>query len=351
MTKYQQIPKPAQCPVCHNGNAHILWSVNSKQAAQHYVLREKHPARFRQLASHIESLWGRETCEVVQCDGCGFCYSDPYIAGDEQFYTLAYVRTGHSGYPAWRWEFQLTHEVLSQSSGADVKLLEVGAGEGAFVRKIVDRIIPPQNITCTDFSEYGRHRIENLGVRCLANDVRNLTNPELKECFDVICMFQILEHMDTLDLLFQRLNWLMKQGGSLFISTPNPGRTEFNELHGGLLDMPPNHIGRWNKACFEIIGQRHGFHIADFKLEQSGFLTMSKQFVFYRMLRRSQQSGSLENRLLQTKNRYLHRMMQIIGMAVNAIAAIPALAMMPAGQGGAQWIHLIKAQESTSSRH
>ena len=342
MQKYQRIPKMIKCPVCCHDNAQVLWCVSSKQATQHFVLQEKYPERFLALMAKIESLWGQNTCEVVQCCKCGFCYSNPYIAGDEQFYSLAFVRTG---YPEWKWEFQLTYEVLSKCSMFDVKLLEIGAGDGAFVRRIANNILAPNNILCTEFSEYGRHQIEKIGVRCLSEDVRNMSNPELEGSIDIVCMFQVLEHMDMLDSLFQKLNWLMKKGGSLFIAVPNHRMTEFNELNGALIDMPPNHIGRWNRKCFEELGKQKGFHIQDYKVENFNFISDAKQFIIYRFLQKSQQSGSFENQLLQTKNKYLLKIAQIIGVATNSITAIPAIAKVNSEKiGNSQWIHLIKAK-------
>jgi 2-polyprenyl-3-methyl-5-hydroxy-6-metoxy-1,4-benzoquinol methylase len=342
MQNYQKIPKEIKCPVCFTNNAHRLWDASSKQAAQHFVLREKHPERFLELVSHIEGLWGQNTCEVVQCDKCGFCFSNPYIAGDERFYGLTHVP---SGYPTWKWEFQLTYDALNDCSTSDINLLEIGAGDGAFVRRISDNILPKENILCVEFSEYGRHHIEKFGVKCLSEDVRNLSNPELEESIDVVCMFQVLEHMDKLEVLFQKLNWLMKRGGSLFIAVPNPSRIEFNELNGALLDMPPNHIGRWNKKCFEEIGSQNGFHIEDYKVEESSFTSMARQFIYYRSLQNSQQNGSFENKILKIKNRYLLRIMEMIGKVVNSITAIPALIKMNSGLGDSLWIHLIKAKD------
>jgi SAM-dependent methyltransferase len=339
MENYEQIQKKITCPVCFATNAHLLWSASSKQAAQHYVLQEKYPERFLELVSHIEILWGQNTCEVVRCDKCGFCYSNPFIAGDERFYSLAYIRTS---YPLWKWEFQQTYNVLNKCSGADLKLMEIGAGDGAFVKRIAENILLKENIFCTEFSEYGRQEIDKFGVTCLSIDFRNLSNVELKESFDVVCMFQVLEHLDRLDVSFQKLNWLMKSGGSLFIAVPNTSRIEFNELNGALLDMPPNHIGRWNKKCFEVIGKQNGFHIEDYKINEYSFISMAKQFIFYRMLRKSQRSGSFENRLFKINNRYLLRIMKMIGFAVNSIMAIPALIKKNSWQGDSQWIHFIK---------
>jgi 2-polyprenyl-3-methyl-5-hydroxy-6-metoxy-1,4-benzoquinol methylase len=340
MQNYQQIPKNVKCPVCYTDNARILWCVSSKQAAQHFVLQEKYPERFLELVSHIESLWGKNTCEVVQCDNCEFCYSNPYVAGDEKFYSLAY---DSYGYPKWKWEFQVTYDVLNKRTfSSDVQLLEIGAGDGAFVKRVAESISSKENIFCTEFSEYGRHHIEKFGIRCLSEDVRNLSNIELEGKLDVVCMFQVLEHMDRLNVLFQKLNWMMKKGGSLFIAVPNQSRIEFNEINGALLDMPPNHIGRWNKKCFEEIAKRNGFQVEEYKIEKSNFFSMIKQFIIYRFLRRSHQSGSFENQICKIRNRYLLRIMQIIGIVVNSITAIPKLTKINSGLGNSQWVHLTK---------
>ena len=146
--------KNIKCPVCCANEAHLLWSVSSKQAAQHFILKEKQSERFLKLVSHIESLWGQDICEVVQCNNCGFCYSNPYVAGDKQFYTLAYERSP-GGYPTWKWEYQITYETLKMFLKPEATLLEIGAGDGAFVKRISNELLPKENIICTDFSEYG----------------------------------------------------------------------------------------------------------------------------------------------------------------------------------------------------
>lgn len=341
MQNYNQIPRIIKCPVCSSHSSKCLYEVNSSQAAQHFVLKEKEYERFLKLVFHIEQLWGKNTCEVVQCDTCGFCFSDPYVSGDELFYSLAYSR---NGYPKWKWEFQQTYDILKKSTEINVRLLEIGAGDGAFIKKITDSV-SKNNILCTEFSEYGRHKIELFGVKCLNEDVRNLSEVELKGSFNVVCMFQVLEHMDKLEELFRKLNWLMKSGGSLYIAVPNHLRIEFNELNGALFDMPPNHIGRWNKKCFEVIGQKNGFYINNYKTEETRFIAMAKEFAIYRFLRKSQISHSFENKIQKIKNHYLLKMIQIIGVGANLILAIPAIFKMNYRMGGSQWVQLIKEKE------
>ena len=43
---------------------------------------------------------------------------------------------------------------------------------------------------------------------------------------------------------------LLSKNGEILIAVPNEEIIKFNELNGALLDMPPNHIGRWSKKTF-----------------------------------------------------------------------------------------------------
>jgi len=335
----QKCPKRIPCPVCFSDQAQRLWGTTSGQAAQHFVLREKSLERHLELRLHIESLWGQATCDILRCDTCGFCFSSPYIAGDEQFYSLAYDRCR---YPVWKWEFQLTYDALRTVCRPDMKLLEIGAGHGAFLAKIADTLLPRENLFGTEFSITGRSRLETLGVKCFSQDVRRLSGTDFEQSFDCVCLFQVLEHMDGLDVLFEKLNGLMKNGGSLFIAVPNPRIIEFNESHGALLDMPPAHIGRWNRECFERIGKRHGFQIVDFRTEKPGFMAMAKVYAQYRFLRKSQRNGSFENRIQTIQKPILKKVMQLIGVALTSLFAIPNIARLNNDLGSSLWVHLKK---------
>jgi SAM-dependent methyltransferase len=304
------------------------------------VLKEKDFQRHLDLATQIETLWGQNTCEVIKCSNCDFCYSNPYIAGDEKFYTIAYER---NGYPKWKWEFEETFLVLKQyKNNSNISLLEIGAGDGAFINKILQNIFSKENLFCTEFSQFGRKKIENMGVKCFDSDFRNFTSQDLHEKYDFICMFQVLEHLDNLQSTFLKLNWLMKIGGSLFISVPDNLRIEFNELNCALLDMPPNHVGRWNKKCFEIIGIQYGFKIENYKNEKFSFFSMAKQYINYRMLRKSQFNGTLENWIFSLNHNFLFKLFRIISFSLNTLFSLPKLLMMDSSHGGSQWVHLIK---------
>jgi 2-polyprenyl-3-methyl-5-hydroxy-6-metoxy-1,4-benzoquinol methylase len=339
MRHYQLTSTEAICPICHSKKAHLLWSVNSDEAAQHYVLKEADPQRFQELTAHIKKLWQQDTCDIVRCGHCEFCYSYPYIAGDDRFYTLAYDR---SGYPTWKWEHQLTYDALKKSR-TNFTLLEVGAGDGAFVKGIAPELTDKENVLCTEFSDYGRQQITEYGIKCLSEDVRRIQSESFQESLDVVCMFQVIEHLDDLEVLFERLNNVTHKNSSLFISVPNPKLVEFAELNGGLLDMPPNHIGRWNLQCFEEIGERWGWKVENYEIENSTFSAKASLFYKYRFWRKSQETGSLANRVLRIKNSQIRSVMKLVAVSFYALTALPELTALRSGDlGFSQWVHLMR---------
>jgi hypothetical protein len=151
--------------------------------------------------------------------------------------------------------------------------------------------------------------------------------------------------MDRLDVLFEKLDWLLKPGGSIFIAVPNQNMIEFNELNGALLDMPPNYIGRWNKECLEVIENRHNLHVADYQAEDGAFALMANQFINYRFLRNSQNSESLSNKLRKAEvSTYIDRIAQALGVVVNGFMALPSLISLIEDKSNlenSQWVHFI----------
>jgi len=344
--KVNEGSQQASCPVCGNERGLArLWQASSEEAAQHFVLKEKNQERHQALKAQIEILWRKDTCDIVQCDECGFCFSHPYVSGDAKFYDLAFHG---SGYPSWKWEFQLTYDELKNNPAPTDPLLEIGAGNGAFVSRIADNVMPRDRILCTEFSVTGAEAIQKLGVKCLQKDVRQLNDEEFRGAFQTVCMFQVLEHMDDLHILFSKLNWLLKDGGSLFIAVPNEKRIAFNEAHGALMDMPPNHVGRWTQPAFDKILRKYGFTLRQHRVEPISLVASARGFALYRYLRSSQRRNSIANVVERINSRPLRAAMRIAGLGVHVLAAAPVFFKMSRDCGYSQWVHAVKTGTSTN---
>lgn len=338
--KYDFKRVKAHCPVCHSVDGNLLYSINSYQAAQHFILKEVDRQRFLRLRLHIEDIWGADSCQVINCSACNYCYAYPYVAGDSEFYALAYDR---SGYPMRKWEYQVTREKIQDISNGQInnlRLLEIGAGNGAFVKMIAPDLLPKSNVLCTEYSDYGISSVREYGIECIPGDIGQISDKNLENRFDIVCMFQVLEHLDELDGLFDKINKITSNNAHIFIAVPNPEMIKFNELNDLLLDMPPNHIGRWNKRSFEIICRRYGWVLADYKEEINNLLTTIITFTKYRFHRKSQMHNSIAN-IIQRGDKRSGCFLKIIAAFFYTLYSLPAcIILLNKKIGNSIWVHI-----------
>jgi len=340
--KYLNEPTELACPICGFSRNTLFYSVNFDQATQHFVLKEKDLKRFKALKSHILHLWQKSEAQIIKCNNCRFVFSIPHIAGDYKFYELAYQRTG---YPKWKWEYSLSYNFLekfisSKSFDNDYKLLEIGAGNGAFIKEIIkNNLIPTKNIWCTEYSEYGKSELIDLGINYIQASLY-----QIKQSFNFICIFQVLEHMDQINDLFKILYSLLEKDGYIFISVPNDRRIKFNEENETLLDLPPNHIGRYNKKTFIYLAQKHGFKIYDHRIDETeSFIQKVKMFCLYFFHKKSQQKGSFANLAKCIKNRYIGYALQIIVYTFYSLLLVKRFSTLRSKDlGASQFVCLLK---------
>ncbi|EKE02195.1 MAG: hypothetical protein ACD_20C00413G0019 [uncultured bacterium] len=286
--KYKKL-NGVKCPVCLNDECFELHRVKNKQAVRHFIREFQESQRFKLLSKHILRLWGKDFSIITKCNNCDFCFPEPYVCGDEKFYSLAYPP--NADYPSWKWDFQITAEYLQKLPIDNTyNYLELGAGKGAFVEYLLkEKIFSNSQITCTEFNKQTREAISNMGIKCYSLRAEDLVNlEEHVNNYSVICLFQSIEHMSNINEVFAALNKLLKVNGLLFITVPNSYRIEFNELNGALLDMPPNHVGRWTRKAFKIIGEKHNFSLIDFKNQSTTKNEAMDNFINSKIMRAMQ---------------------------------------------------------------
>jgi SAM-dependent methyltransferase len=304
----------AECPVCYSERTQTLYSLSAQEAAQHHVLREGNPQRNHELSSHIGNLWGGRDCSVRQCKDCEFGFADPYVSGDATFYNLAYERLE---YPRDKWEFERTVRELSSIKFRAERVLEVGAGFGFFLDKIVDTYVPRSGITALEYSDEAIKTLRGKGYFVLQGDLRTAN---LVQSFDAIFLFQVVEHMDGLDSLFARLFQLLRDDGLMFIAVPNPKWITFLEQNDIWLDIPPNHIGRWLPAAFQILGVRHRLRLDRHEIEPFSLGAFIIADVVLSYWRRGEQAGTMQNwsRSLRSRSTNYGKLLEAAVIALSA---------------------------------
>jgi hypothetical protein len=161
-------------------------------------------------------------------------------------------------------------------------------------------------------------------------------------------MFQVLEHMDRLEELFDQLNALSDSQSHLFVTVPNAAQIRFNETNGCLLDMPPNHIGRWNHQGFERIGKTFEWTVLEHQIEPLNKIDTLKQQIAYRYLKVSQNSSTLANKIERTSSEKVRKLLRMVCAGIYSLVRLNILfkSISDKNRGDSQWLHLVKVAQT-----
>lgn len=174
------------------------------------------------------------------CSNCNIGYFSPPISGSEHFYEM--LQSFNWYYMAEKNEYKFARNFLKPTDG----VLEIGCGKGAFAK-----LINVRNYLGLEFSkEAQRHAAEN-GIKVLNESIQDhcITNAQT---YDVVCSFQVLEHVTDIRTFIKSAIFCLKDSGLLIFSTPSID--SFSAYAPNfILDMPPHHITRWSDASYKYL--------------------------------------------------------------------------------------------------
>lgn len=285
--------KNPECPICGSPKSRILYSLSSHEVAA-YFLPQNSPKR-EKIVEIIEKIWEGKHVDFLTCKKCSFGFANPFKAGTSEFYSELYY--AEFEYPKQKWEYNITLESIETllKDKHEATLIEIGAGNGIFINNLVEKkIIDKANIYATEFSESAKSSIQSKGIFCMNSSVVQLKDNEKLPLFDIICMFQVLEHLDDIDAVFQSLNSISTPSANLFISVPNSNLRHFLDKFGVLYDIPPMHIGKYSLESIWFICQKYNWNVASYAYESVNYTTKAKKLLFERYWS-SKFSGKIES--------------------------------------------------------
>lgn len=273
---------PIMCPVCKGNNLQQLYITDSNDVIRHISDAEE-SYDHTVLKKKLESLWDNDTAAFFQCKDCSFEFAHPFVPADADFYSMIYHSA--STYPANKWEYDISKKSIQMFvtyHEFKPRLIEIGAGNGSFLKQLIGNLIPSSEIYATEFSENGAKMIEDLGIKCFRKNFDRITETDMKGKVHIVCLFQVLEHLTTIFELFTKLNELTLPGARAYISVPNIHHRKFFDRFGYHFDLPPIHVGRYNHKSMTRLAESSGWRVLQHAVQPTTFKERILKFVYSR---------------------------------------------------------------------
>jgi SAM-dependent methyltransferase len=202
---------------------------------------------------------------LLRCAGCGHAWADVQLSAGElaELYGRDYFfGDEYLDYVADRAviqkNFRLRLSVLERflEPARHRRLLEVGCAYGFFLDLACRRF---GEATGIDISEDGvRHAREALGLDAVQGDL--LEHDFSGRRFDVVCLWDTIEHLPRPDLVLERLAALTEPGALLAVTTGDIGSLNARLAgKGWRLIHPPTHLHYFTRQSLLRLLVRHGF--------------------------------------------------------------------------------------------
>jgi 2-polyprenyl-3-methyl-5-hydroxy-6-metoxy-1,4-benzoquinol methylase len=186
-----------------------------------------------------------------RCKGCGFerfVRCDSAIAAglyenDADYIDDLNVVTSSEDLILWH-HLEAIKFLQSKFQSGNTTALDIGCFNGFFVKKLLSLGYDAQGV---DFNKsaiaYGQEKL-GLGSRITTQSIEEMI--EQGKRFDVITLFEVLEHLPDMKAFLGKATKLLKNDGVIILSTPN------NQMcWRPALDYPPHHLSRFTTKSLE----------------------------------------------------------------------------------------------------
>ena len=223
---------PPECPLCKSKSNIELEKISCKD------LNKMYADFLEQQIGHL--FGGRDYFTKNRCERCHLIFFDPLIAGDEEFYALISKKKFY--YPAQKDEYEYSLRFISEKE----KVLDIGCGAGEYGSMA-------NNYTGIDINESAVKTAQKKGLRVLRETIEE-HSAKYPATYDVICAFQVLEHVVDPHAFLRNMVKGLKEGGRIILSVPS-GDSFIAYSQNHLLNLPPHHLTWWSDLTFRALAR------------------------------------------------------------------------------------------------
>jgi SAM-dependent methyltransferase len=178
---------------------------------------------------------------IYKCNSTNYQFYFPFnIDGDKEFYQKLQVFDWY--YMSWKWE----HEKVKSLLKGNELILEVGSGDFGFVSKLNKEGFNIRGLELNDDSVF---KATQQNLQAFDESIQQHAKLN-RDTYDVVCSFQVLEHIWEVRSFIEAQIDCLKTSGQLIFAVPN--NDSFIKLSdGGLLNKPPHHMGLWSAKALK----------------------------------------------------------------------------------------------------
>lgn len=249
-------------PVTGNPNVRISEKFSAADIVELY---------FRQENIAVERYFHHGgTIYLLECLDTGYRFYYPFgVVGDAEFYKELQNEHEIRGVEYDR-DWEGDHQAAFDEIHSDSTVLEVGCNSGKFLKRVMEKT---PNVFGMEFSPLAAEKARQKSLTVFDETVE-VHSAKNSGKYDVVCAFQVLEHIVEVQSFLHSIAKVLKPNGKLIISVPNnePFYQRFNKYD--VLNLPPHHVGLWNLRTFEKLCDFY-----DFELVRHKFLLPSRLLV------------------------------------------------------------------------
>ncbi len=245
------------CLACHSRVLKHVESVSIESLAKAWAVEKSHGegVTYEMLHKYILSDLDEAQVEFWQCHDCGLELANPMRSWTAEHYPVEPHSLG--------FDHEVTLSMLATMP--PTRVLDVGCADGQFLERAAAL---GHDLTGIDFAEEDVRAARARGCRAYAADVNEISRMFKEQPkFNVITLFQIIEHLNEPDKIFSQLDEIAEQDALLIVGCPSDLRYSriFNHpqriQRSDFWDYPPQHTLRWTPKALDTFLLRHRWQI------------------------------------------------------------------------------------------
>ncbi len=220
----------------------------------------------------IKEFLEKNNCDLYECAGCGLVFVYPIPKNLDEIYDKEYFfkqkeNGGNAfGYTDYEKDKEPMKDIFInyleqlEKLARGRNIFDVGAATGYFLDLARAR---GWNTAGVELSPYAAEIGQNKGHEIFQSRLLDLN---IEDKFDIVTMWDVLEHLDEPEKYLSMVNAILKKGGLLVINTIDKkswwARFWGKKWHA---IVPPEHLFYYSRKNLDILLKKSGFEISRIK--------------------------------------------------------------------------------------